>query len=722
MIANNTISHEAVYIGDVQENRVGIDKANIDFITTLLTSNLYSKPFNSFLRETISNAYDSHVEAGTKDPILLLIEEYPNVEYTYKISIRDYGVGLSPERFDAIYKNIGSSTKRESNDYIGMFGIGRFSCLSCVDTAQITSFYNNVKYSYVMYKNGGGINIDKVSETIGDYKDGLEVSIIYKIDRLSEFQQAISELSMFENLHIHFGNGDSYYSRRIKDILDKFNERQITHYNNFSICNFTRSINYYKIGNVLYPVDSSKIDHDLFKAIYDPGIIIHIPMGSVNITPNRESLQYSSHTLSTLKTCLDNAKKEIEELISSKYSHDYTLSTFCEDVVSYPFYTINNIPPVNFEKEYFNLNENKVTINKKAIPKSFVTFIDIISSLYIDNRFIYKILNAHRLGAVSLSKVFSGKVKLLIKGDSVTKAVTLNYIKSKYSVPILIFSSKLAFDEFFDDINKYANHYSYRFKDNNIAELLNFFKENFNVETLSNDAIPNDYVEKYKEEQREKRNSNNKMYETPIRIYFSLGYKMSEFKNLPNKGLILYTAHTKEDEEIKKVSCITILPQFSAVITVKSSVISNLKNNKRFIPLEKVLFLQNPILTKFATAYLIKKQFYKDLNGILAEPFRLPIYLKFHEKYKDYAKNINNYTNYDILNKYIKNNWYNQEEVNKYRLTEEEIAALKFKKLAFTKKKQIIDSYIYKKIGKFERVGISLNINQYYKNLKNLND
>jgi HSP90 family molecular chaperone len=122
MIANNIISHEAVYIGDVQENRVGIDKANIDFITTLLTSNLYSKPFDSFLRETISNACDSHVEAGTKDPILLLIEEYPNVEYTYKISIRDYGVGLSPERFDTIYKNIGSSTKRESNDYIGMFG------------------------------------------------------------------------------------------------------------------------------------------------------------------------------------------------------------------------------------------------------------------------------------------------------------------------------------------------------------------------------------------------------------------------------------------------------------------------------------------------------------------------------------------------------------------------------------------------------------------------
>lgn len=121
MKLNTELSHEAEYLGDVQENRVGIDKSNLDFITTLLTSNLYSKPLESFLRETVANAYDSHVEAGTEEPILLLIEDASGYK-TYRISIRDYGVGVSPERFDKIYRNIGSSTKRESNDYIGMFG------------------------------------------------------------------------------------------------------------------------------------------------------------------------------------------------------------------------------------------------------------------------------------------------------------------------------------------------------------------------------------------------------------------------------------------------------------------------------------------------------------------------------------------------------------------------------------------------------------------------
>lgn len=113
---------QATVIGEIQNNRVGIDVNNINFITSLLTSNLYSLPIESFLRETIANAWDSQVEANnTNTPILVRITKIEDTDDA-TISIRDYGTGLSPQRFNEIYKNIGSSTKRDSNNYIGALG------------------------------------------------------------------------------------------------------------------------------------------------------------------------------------------------------------------------------------------------------------------------------------------------------------------------------------------------------------------------------------------------------------------------------------------------------------------------------------------------------------------------------------------------------------------------------------------------------------------------
>lgn len=295
-------------VGDIQENQVGIDPSNIEHIVTILSSNLYSDPEKSFLRETISNAYDSHIEAGTEnEPIILSVIE--NSYDNYTISIRDYGTGISPERFKEIYLCIGSSTKRANNQYIGAFGVGRFSALACSNIVHITSYYNGTAYYYLMVRNGSKINIDTLSITDTKEKNGVEVKID-NITDLYKYRQAISSLYYFKTLFIHT---NTEYTE-----LASFNTRKILTKDNFYLDDKGKSGYYWErtarlvLGSVVYDYDISKTnfcsnnDCELLK-----NIVLKFSIGELEITPNREALLYSDKTVQALNARIDAAYNEL---------------------------------------------------------------------------------------------------------------------------------------------------------------------------------------------------------------------------------------------------------------------------------------------------------------------------------------------------------------------------------------------------------------------------
>jgi len=320
MIINNAES-TATIIGDVQTNSVSIDINNIGFITQLLSTNLYSKPIDSFLREIVSNAWDSHVEIGNDEPILLEIGT--DTEGRDYCRIQDFGIGLSPERFNDIYKNIGSSTKRGDNKQIGGFGIGRFSALAYSGTVYLTSNYQGVKYKYLMYKDGNNIKIDELFNDVTTDKDGLEVLVYLKSYDIYDFKKAISsQLPYFENLYISF---DRYWNKAEREFANKFNNLKIKKYKTFSVNTFSSSSETTLcLGKIQYPLNKSSLHNTKFKFSENYPISVNFEIGDLDVTPNREQILYSQKNVKTICEKLDEVQDEIDEIVKTATSRDCT--------------------------------------------------------------------------------------------------------------------------------------------------------------------------------------------------------------------------------------------------------------------------------------------------------------------------------------------------------------------------------------------------------------
>lgn len=412
------VQGDAISIGDIQSNAVGIDTANIDFIVTILSTNLYSKPVESFIRETVSNAWDSHIEAGTDKPVLL--ELGVDTENNTFCRIQDFGVGLSPERFNSIYRNIGSSTKRADNKQIGGFGIGRFSALSCSDVVNVTSVFDGIKYHYLMYKDANKSSIDLLSQSPTEEENGVEVKIPIPHHKLTDYYGAIKEqLVYFENLYFADNTGSGWRE-------EEFNSFKIKRYNNFLVNNLTQTYGLTLVlGKVKYPLNIYALNKSYPVEVEDYPITLPFEIGDLQVTPNREQILYTEEGILKIEAALDLAVEEIEELIKAHQTQDYT------DIPSY-------IEALNLPKEVPLLEDaNKVTVVVKVPKKK--SFLTLNGVLYRKSDF----LNIH--AQIMNYSGFNSSVTL--RNDKFTKSISshsINQLKEHFENYVICLVSDLS--------------------------------------------------------------------------------------------------------------------------------------------------------------------------------------------------------------------------------------------------------------------------------------
>jgi DNA topoisomerase VI subunit B len=158
--------------------------------------NPYKNNIGSIVREITSNCFDSHAEAGVNDAVIVKIDKDDSGWY---ISFIDVGVGLSPDRIKNIYVKYLSSTKEDSNDFIGAFGIGSKSPLSYQNMFFINTRYEGVEYQYMMRVGEIKPKIEKLDEFDTTERNGTEIKMYIKKGEVSDTNYRLGDLGKFVN-------------------------------------------------------------------------------------------------------------------------------------------------------------------------------------------------------------------------------------------------------------------------------------------------------------------------------------------------------------------------------------------------------------------------------------------------------------------------------------------------------------------------------------------
>lgn len=272
-----------------------IDDGALAHIMSVLTD-LYSDPELAVIREYSTNALDAHIEAGQTRPIEVTLP----TSLAPFFRVRDFGVGLDADDIREIYSRYGASTKRESNDVVGMLGLGCKSALTYSDQFTLSGTKDGIctQVSVSRDEDGSG-SMTIVTQYETDDPNGVEIIVPAKRG------------NSFESKALHF-------FRFWKPGTVLVNSQEPKHIDGLWLAEdllLTKDTgeNIVVMGNVAYPVP----EHVGYN---ERPYVAFVNIGDVNFTPSRESLQMTAKTKMTLNTVKERVRKEtgpaIERLVN----------------------------------------------------------------------------------------------------------------------------------------------------------------------------------------------------------------------------------------------------------------------------------------------------------------------------------------------------------------------------------------------------------------------
>lgn len=271
-------------------------------ILNVLSSTLYTDKVAAVLREYGCNAFDANVEAGKgSTPIEVGL---PN-KMEPSLRIRDFGFGMTEEQIGNTFVKLGRSTKRQSNEFTGMLGIGSKSGFAYGDSFMVTSFTGGKKVVYNAFRDRGAPRLARMLVTDTTEPDGIEIKVPVRIEHFEEFRQKA------ERIYRYFKVRPKIAGARV-DFQDA---ERIMSGNGWHYIGTGKSIAI--MGNVGYDLTSSGMGGyasslpNAARILLDLGVELEFKIGDLEIAASREGLQYKDVTKKAVLARLNVMIKEI---------------------------------------------------------------------------------------------------------------------------------------------------------------------------------------------------------------------------------------------------------------------------------------------------------------------------------------------------------------------------------------------------------------------------
>lgn len=276
-----------------------------------LMDGLYSRKIEAAVREICTNAYDSHTAAGT--PLRKFHVQLPELGAPV-FMVRDYGVGMPHEQVMRRYSTLFDSTKDQSDEEVGMLGLGSKSPFAYTDGFTLRCYDGQERRTYACYLGNGGVPTISVADvSLCLEPRGVEVSFPVKLEDLSKFRTAaVRVLKGFPS--VPTGLPDSVTSQ-----LNTVPRHYGAGWAVVPVDYLTKESKIWALqGCVYYPVDVTQItdnadELNVFTNLQN-AILLEFPVGSLEFTPGRETLSYTESTVFNLRYHWRKFRDEVDVL------------------------------------------------------------------------------------------------------------------------------------------------------------------------------------------------------------------------------------------------------------------------------------------------------------------------------------------------------------------------------------------------------------------------